>query len=92
METWLTILGTAGLLLVGGTVLAQEPVPLGDQFPINSYTTGRQALPAVAMDAQGNFVVAWDGPDVNGRRFSADAIFIDGFESGNTSAWSSATD
>jgi hypothetical protein len=54
----------------------------------------------VAADAQGYFVVAWGsheasyGTDssswsVQGQRYSAETIFTDGFESGDTSAWSS---
>ncbi len=34
--------------------------PLGAQFQVNTYTTGNQALPAVAADGQGNFVVVWE--------------------------------
>jgi hypothetical protein len=33
--------------------------PLGGEFQINQYTTGRQELPSVAMDASGGFLVAW---------------------------------
>jgi hypothetical protein len=34
---------------------------LGGQFHVNTYTTGVQRAPAVAMDAAGDFVVAWQG-------------------------------
>ena len=48
--------------------------PLGGEFQINSTTPGNQTEPAVAMDAVGNFVVAWQGPgvseeDIFARRF-----------------------
>lgn len=56
-------------------------VPLGDEFQVNSYTTGRQELSRVAADAQGNFVVVWrsygsPGDDswwysIQARRFDA---------------------
>jgi len=51
--------------------------PVGDEFQINTTTAGNQARPAVAMDATGNFVVAWQGPglsdeDIFGQRFEAD--------------------
>ena len=36
-----------------------EGVPRGAEFRVNSYTTGSQGTPAVALDARGNFVVAW---------------------------------
>jgi hypothetical protein len=34
--------------------------PLGEQFLVNSYTTGIQFLPAVGRQADGHFLVAWD--------------------------------
>src|SRR5262245_50183707 len=34
-------------------------VPQGIEFQVNSITTARQHNPAVAMDADGDFVVAW---------------------------------
>lgn len=36
--------------------------PIGDEFQINTTTAGNQTEPSVAMDAVGNFVVAWHGP------------------------------
>jgi hypothetical protein len=51
---------------------------LGGEFQINSYTPDLQTRPAVGMDADGDFVVAWqsdyqDGGDVGvfARRFSS---------------------
>jgi len=48
--------------------------PVGDEFQINTTTEGNQARPSVAMDAGGNFVVAWQGPglseeDIFAQRF-----------------------
>ena len=48
--------------------------PVGDEFPVNTTTIGNQKMPAVAMDAAGNFVVVWHGPgvseeDIFARRF-----------------------
>ena len=34
-------------------------VPLGSEFQINTYTTSTQKLSTVAMDAAGDFVIAW---------------------------------
>jgi ureidoglycolate hydrolase len=34
-------------------------VPQGNQFQVNSYTTGSQHDPAVALDSDGDFVVVW---------------------------------
>jgi hypothetical protein len=33
----------------------------GDEFRVNSYTTGTQSHPSVASDTSGNFVVVWHG-------------------------------
>jgi len=53
-------------------------IPQGNEFPVNSFTTGRQRVPRVASDAIGNFVVVWEsGPKdgssygVFGQRFDA---------------------
>ena len=37
------------------------PVPLGGEVQVNAEGTGAQILPAVAMDAAGDFVVVWAG-------------------------------
>lgn len=34
--------------------------PIGKQFVVNSYTTGRQEDPAIAMDDKGRFVILWN--------------------------------
>jgi len=39
--------------------------PLGDEFQINTTQLGNQKEPSVAMDAAGNFVVAWQSKDGN---------------------------
>ncbi len=56
-------------------------VPQGSEFQVNSFTTGEQFMPAVASDANGNFVVVWDSPDqdgsgsgIFGQRFSAAGV------------------
>jgi len=50
----------------------------GGEFRVNTYTTDYQILPAVASDANGNFVVAWEsfgqdgsGYGIFGQRFNA---------------------
>jgi hypothetical protein len=35
---------------------------LGVEFQINGYTSGAQTVPAIAMDDEGDFVVAWQSP------------------------------
>jgi hypothetical protein len=69
--------------------------PIGGQFQINTYTTSSQRWPAVAMGTE--IVVVWDsigsnGTDssnasVQGQRYDSGVILVDGFESGDTSAW-----
>jgi hypothetical protein len=55
--------------------------PVGSQFLVNSYTTGVQSEPDVAIDPQGRFIVAWTSNEATGdvdlesvqaRRFAAD--------------------
>src|SRR5215471_7057481 len=49
--------------------------PVGSEFRVNTYTTGPQqtysggpyqSTPAVAMDAQGNYVVTWSSQNQDG--------------------------
>ncbi len=37
--------------------------PVGSEFIINSTTAGNQIQPAIAVNANGSFVVAWNSPD-----------------------------
>jgi hypothetical protein len=52
--------------------------PVGDEIQVNSYPVGDQGRPAVAADAAGKIVVAWDsaadsdGASVQAQRFSSD--------------------
>src|SRR5688572_8274596 len=52
--------------------------PAGGEFPVNTFTTNAQTIPAVAADADGDFVVAWqsegqdgNGPGIYAQRFDA---------------------
>jgi cysteine-rich repeat protein len=66
------------LLAVVTPLANANPVP-GDEFVVNSYTTGDQTVApcGVALDAAGGFVIAWSGPapsgttDVGAERFDA---------------------
>jgi len=55
-------------------------VAQGGEFRVNTFTTGNQQAPAVAMDASGDFVVTWRGnglDDSNGiyaQRYSATGV------------------
>jgi hypothetical protein len=50
----------------------REGAALGGEFRVNSYTAGRQWRPAVATDANGNFVAVWSSYGQDGSR---DGIF-----------------
>ncbi len=56
-------------------------------FQVNSYTTGDQNRPAVATTGHGEFLVTWREPGVRGQFLEIPPLFVDGFESGDTSAW-----
>jgi len=68
--------------------------PLGDDFQVNSSTTGDQDQAAIAAGGVGRFVVSWRsaGQDGSGRgvfaRQIALVLFADGFEAGDVCAWS----
>ena len=59
---------------------------LGPQFLVNSYTPFGQRYPAIAMDAEGDFVVVWasDGSDngdtdsysIQGQRYASDGLVL----------------
>ncbi len=71
---------------------------MGTQLQVNSYTSNDQHTPAVAVGPEGTFVALWtslgsSGTDssarsIQGQLLRGDFLFADGFESGNTSAWS----
>lgn len=58
---------------------------VGDEFQVNTYTDSRQSFPTAAMDAAGNFVVAWrsslqgsPGGTIYAQRFAADGSRLGG--------------
>jgi len=58
--------------------------PLGGEFRVNELTAGYQRYPAVAADADGNFVVVWSGTGIGddfgifARRYDADGTALGG--------------
>src|SRR3954447_5900033 len=55
-----------------------DGTPSSPEIPVNAFTLGDQRFPKVAVDAAGDFVVVWRGPnpangkqDLYGRRFNA---------------------
>ncbi len=49
----------AAIALASTSLLAQV-LPLGAEFPVNTYTTSAQFFPDVASSADGSFVVVWE--------------------------------
>ncbi|MEM8996928.1 MAG: hypothetical protein AAGF23_19250 [Acidobacteriota bacterium] len=67
----------------------------GDEFRINTHTTNRQVFPAIAAGQGGELMAVWhswtgdgSGTSVAGQRLRITGVFEDGFETGDTSAWS----
>lgn len=82
---------------VQGQRIAADRSFLGGEFQVNSYTTSTQGGARLAAGPGGNLVVVWysgrsagtdtDSGSIQARRFDT-ALFGDGFEAGDTSAWS----
>jgi hypothetical protein len=60
---------------------AADGTPLGDEFLVNTHTTGSQSNPAVASDFDGDFVIVWQsenqdggGWGVYGQRFNSEGL------------------
>ncbi|HEV8267184.1 MAG TPA: hypothetical protein VGR00_03080 [Thermoanaerobaculia bacterium] len=54
---------------VSAALLSECPAAaqwMGPQFRVDSYTSGAHKAPAVAHDANGNFIVVWDGRGASG--------------------------
>ncbi len=70
--------------------------PDGTEFQVNAFTDFDQEDPVVAVDAAGNFLVAWESLSQDGAADSIQAqhylaeVFADGFESGDMTAWPTA--
>jgi hypothetical protein len=73
--------GGDGDYSIQGQRFHTDGVPEGSQFQVNNYSTGRQRYPVVALDSDGDFVVAWqDGlspyaeHSVQARRYNAAGV------------------
>lgn len=83
MKRTLLVVVAIGLNL---TTLAMPGVaPNGAEFQVNTYTTDRQGLPALSMNREGDFVVAWasnsqdgDGWGVFAQMFSSSGGVVGG--------------
>ena len=74
---------------------AADGSPVGGETLVNTVTGGGQSWPSIALDPDGDFVIAWGSQTSAGtdqylgsiQKTPAKLIFADGFESGDTSAW-----
>ena len=73
------VAGVFAACAAGPTLAATAGTPIGGEFQVNTYTTGDQETPAVAMDANGNYVVVWDSVGEDG---SLDGIFAQRYGTG----------
>jgi hypothetical protein len=84
------VVRTGIVLLSAATVasthaFAQTP-RLGGEFQVNTFTTGVQDGPAAACDADGNFVIAWQGRNpANDHDFFNRSIFFRQFDASGMS-------
>jgi hypothetical protein len=69
----------------GGAIMARQfdaaGDPVADEFIVNTFNTGEQSMPAIAVNGAGHFVVAWQsaGQDASGlgvfaQRYEADFL------------------
>ena len=64
-----------------------SPIPTqGLEFSVNSTTAGEQKRASVAMDNDGDFIVAWQGPDANQNGVFAQRFYADGGVQGSEMA------
>jgi hypothetical protein len=77
MKRFPFLVALASMVLASRPCHAQAMVPFGAEFRVNTYTTGAQEGPVVAMNGTGDFVVVWTGYDTGdnsaiiGQRFDA---------------------
>ncbi|MEM6784672.1 MAG: hypothetical protein AAF624_13165, partial [Bacteroidota bacterium] len=75
--------GTLTLAMLQGApeAVAQAPTPEGSEFQVNTETEDEQQAPSIAMDADGDFVIAWQslgqdgyGTGVYAQRYDAAGV------------------
>jgi hypothetical protein len=84
-----------GVRSLRGRVLNHADVPLGGEFEVTAEQANLPIAPAVALSPRGRAYVSFgkelgggiDGAFLDSFSFG---LFADGFESGNTSAWSAS--
>lgn len=56
----------AASLLSPLVTYAGSTTPNGNEFRVNTFTTGRQVFPSIAMDTNGDYVITWQSDDQDG--------------------------
>lgn len=88
----LSALSLATAILVTLSITLHSPAAsalpgdvVGSEFPVNTYISGAQSLPSIAMDADGDFVVTWEsyGQDGDSSGVYAQRYHADGSTAGN---------
>jgi hypothetical protein len=70
---------------------AADGTPLAGEFQVNAYTAGHQYHSAIAMDSNGEFVVAWVSVDQDGSNNGVFARRFDSFGSPQASEFQAST-
>jgi hypothetical protein len=77
---WTSYFGQDGSLTgIFGQRYGSSGAPLGPEFRVNTYTTGDQLRPSVAVESSGSFVVVWSSYEQDG---SAQGVFGQRYDSG----------
>jgi hypothetical protein len=83
--TWQSYIQDGSNFGIYGQRYSSLGVPLGSEFPVNSYTTNYQEMPAVAADPSGNFVIVWSslgqdgsGHGIFGKRYTSSGVPLTG--------------
>jgi Ca2+-binding RTX toxin-like protein len=64
---------------------AQDGTPLSGEFQVNTITDNEQERPAIALDAEGNFIITWasyaeNNQGIYARRYNQEGIALDNQE------------
>jgi len=93
--TWVSLVQDGSDAGVFAQRFSADGAPQGSEFQVNAYTTSVQAEPAVAMAADGSFVITWtQDPDLFGRGVFAQRFDAVGTRLGSefkVSSWATAT-
>ena len=65
---WMSVQDESGYSVQGRRYDAAG-LPLGGEFPVNTYTPGDQKWPRVGLGTDGRFVVSWASEDFDGGRY-----------------------